>query len=91
MPDLIPYQKIQQASTTLPQTKKWYRHKIVLAIILLALMTGIAIGVYFKFYVPKNLKPAADTCIKSTCWGHLGCNYYTCTKTDGSTYIKFEN
>ena len=31
---------------------------------------------------------STSSCVPSSCWGHLGCNYYTCT--DGSsTYTKF--
>ena len=30
-----------------------------------------------------------DTCEIAPCWGHLGCNYLTCTKSDGSKFTKF--
>jgi hypothetical protein len=31
-----------------------------------------------------------EQCVPSSCWGHLGCNYYTCTNGT-STYTKFLN
>jgi hypothetical protein len=30
-----------------------------------------------------------DACAISSCWGHLGCNYFNCTRKDGSKYTKF--
>lgn len=40
---------------------------------------------------PTQSANTSDVCVQSSCWGHLGCNYYTCTKADGSTYTKFVN
>lgn len=33
---------------------------------------------------------SSSRCVISSCWGHLGCNYYTCTN-GSSTYNKFVN
>lgn len=30
-----------------------------------------------------------EDCVLAECWGHLGCNYVTCTRSDGSKVTKF--
>ncbi len=30
-----------------------------------------------------------DKCVVSSCWGHLGCNYLTCTSADGSNFTEY--
>jgi hypothetical protein len=42
-----------------------------------------------KVPVPTTSPTANETCVHSSCWGHLGCNYEICTRSDGSTYNKF--
>ena len=34
---------------------------------------------------------STDMCFKSDCWGHFGCNYYICTRSDETTYIRMTN
>lgn len=38
---------------------------------------------------PTNMA-GGEKCVPSSCWGHLGCDYYNCTNGT-STYVKFGN
>ncbi len=40
-----------------------------------------------KFAGGKSISD--ENCVQSECWGHLGCNYLTCTRKDGSTYSAY--
>ena len=66
-----------QAPLPMPP-KKWYRHKGIIAIIVLALVTTLVTWAYFKFSQPKT-----DKQVNTTVKGIVISNYQGCSHDDG--------